>query len=422
MPRFRYTAKTAGGEEITAFLEAPNAREVRKQLRQQGLTPVAIQQVMLPGAAPKQKKPIIAIGRITGKDLAIFARQFATMINAGVSLVRCLNVLEQQTGNYKLKEVIRGITAEVESGSTLSGALQKRPKVFSNLFVGLVRAGEVGGVLDESLERIATFLEKDQELRRKVKSSMTYPVLVMIAAVGIVTFLSTYIVPKFIKLFLDLGMKEEDFPAPTRFLMKASDFLKSQWYVALGIVIGLWVFIGWYKRTTMGKFHYDWVKLRLPVFGKLSHKIALARFSRTLGTLLGSGVPILNAMETVAEALDNEPIGRAVMQARASIREGHDIGTPLAESGYFPPMVVQMISIGEETGALDQMLHKVADFYESEVEAALESLTAALEPVMIVFLGFVVGFIVISMFLPLVKIISELSGGGGGGAGAGAGE
>lgn len=422
MPQFAYVAKTSTGETERKTVEADNEKALAKRLREQGYIVTDIKKLkggaVAPGRAGAPAKATqkrgFSFGRISGRDLAIFCRQFSTMINAGVSLVRCLSVLEEQTPSAKLREIIRDVQSRVEAGETLSKAMSEHPRAFSNLFIGLVRAGEVGGVLDECLERLATFLEKDQELRRKIKSSMTYPVLVMVVAVGIVLFLMTYIVPKFMKLFEELLGKDATFPLPTMILKNLSDFLLRRWYFAIaGIVAFVVVFRTW-KRTKAGKRQYDWIKLKVPVFGKLNHKIALGRFSRTLSTLLGSGVPILNAMETVAGTVDNDIIADAVMAARASIREGESISKPLQDSGQFPPMVVQMVSIGEETGALDQMLAKVADFYESEVEAALESLTAALEPIMIVFLGFIVGFIVIAMFMPLVEIISNLSSSGGG--------
>jgi type IV pilus assembly protein PilC len=287
--------------------------------------------------------------------------------------------------------------------------------VFSPLFIGLVRAGEVGGVLDETLNRLAVFLEEDQKLRRKVKSSMTYPLLVLVAATGIVIGLVTFIVPRFMETFTDLGIKE--MPLPTQVLVVVSNMLVHRWWLLAGITILLVISVQRYVRTRIGRRHYDWLKLKVPVFGKLNHKIVLARFSRTLATLMVSGVPILQAMETVAGALGNEIVGDVVLEARAAIREGERIGDPLAESGLFPPMVVQMIAIGEETGSLDAMLTKIADFYESEVEATLTSLTSALEPMLILVLGGVIGFIVISLYLPLISVINQLAGGAEGAAG-----
>jgi len=405
MPTFEYVVKDKTGKQSKGKIEADTREIVVQQLRDQGYFVSQVQEAAAVTTAPRRGFRLRR--RVGLKDLSIFCRQFATMINAGVSLVRCLDVLEQQTNSVNLKEIIREIQSEVEGGATLSRSMAQYPRVFSNLAIGLVRAGEVGGVLDETLDRLAGFLEKDMELRRKVKSAMTYPVLVLIVAVGIVLFLVTFILPKFINLFKELGVQE--FPLPTLLLMKASHFMTSKWWICLIVLVLSWIGIGRIKATKTGKRYYDIIKLKVPVFGSLNHKIAVARFARTLSTLLSSGVPILQAMETVAGTVDNAVISEAILLSRTAIREGDTIGDPLAQSRMFPPMVVQMIAIGEETGQLDSMLSKVADFYEGEVESSLESLTAALEPVMIVMLGFIVGFIVISMFLPLISIIGSLS-------------
>jgi type IV pilus assembly protein PilC len=275
----------------------------------------------------------------------------------------------------------------------------------------MIRAGEVGGVLEEALQRLSTFLESDVALRRKVKSALTYPVLVAIMATGITLFLVYWFVPQWIVILHDLGMKDGDLPAPTQFLVAASDILVHRWWIILVSIIIIVVSYKVFVSTRFGRRVADRVKLKIPVFGKLHHKICMARFSRTMGTLLTSGVPILQAMETVAGTVGNTIMSDAVLEARARIREGDRIGDPLEASRLFPPMVVHMIGVGEESGSLDFMLQKIADFYEAEVEATLASLTAALEPIMIVGLGFVVGFIVISMFLPLVQVISNLSSG-----------
>lgn len=391
---------------IPGTVEAESENLLRRRLTEQGFTVVDIKETK----AAKRKNPGGGWGKVKLNDLSMFCRQFSTMIDAGVSLVRCLSVLAEQTTNAKLKRIINDLQAEVEAGQMLSRALGKYPNVFSNLFTGLIRAGEVGGVLEESLQRLAGFLEKDMELRRKVKSAMTYPVIVMVAALGIVTGLVTFVLPKFMGLFQDLGVK--DFPGPTKFLMGFSHFLTSRWYIVIVIVIAFTIAFRLFVKTRVGRRTYDRFKLKAPVFGKLNHKIALARFSRTLGTLLSSGVPILQALETVAGTVSNDIISDAVLEARARIREGDRIGDPLQRSKLFPPMVVQMISIGEESGALDPMLTKVAEFYEDEVDAALASLTASIEPVLIVFLGGAVGFIVIAMFLPLVAVIQNLTGAG----------
>ncbi len=429
MPLFEYQVKDQGGKVISGTKEAESESTLIQGLQEQGLLPIKIKKARAVGGKKKKKgnadgspmlvdpskkkKQGFVFGGVKLKDLSIFARQFSTMINAGVSLVRCLSVLSEQTASARLKQVIHDLQNEVEAGATLSSAMNKHPKVFSNLAIGLVRAGEVGGVLDETLDRLAGFMEKDMELRRKVKSAMTYPTLVLVAAMGIVTFLVTFILPKFMAMFKDLGVK--DMPAMTAFLMNLSEFMTKGFPMRQVIiaVVAFVLFTAWkrFTRTKVGKRFWDMVKLKMPVFGKLNHKICIARFSRTLGTLLVSGVPILQAMETVAGTVDNEIIADAIMKARAAIREGESIGPPLQKSRMFPPMVVHMISIGEETGALDGMLAKVADFYEAEVEAALESLTASLEPVMIVGLGAIVGFIVIAMFMPLLAVVSSLSGG-----------
>lgn len=406
MATFQYTVRDATGAVRTGTSEAENQDVLKRRLQEQGFSIDNVKQT----AAAKKKKPGGGFGKVKLKDMSIFCRQFSTMVDAGVSLVRALDVLGEQTQSPKLKRIIREIQVEVEGGQTLSKSMAKYPKVFSNLFVGLIRAGEVGGVLEEALQRLSHFLEKDMELRRKVKAAMTYPVIVLVVAVLIVLGLCTFIVPKFIDLFKDLGVKE--LPWMTQVLVDFSNFLKEKWWVAALILIVIWFSIKFAGTTKLGRRVIDRLKLKVPVFGPLGHKICLARFSRTLSTLLVSGVPILQAMETVAGTIGNEIIAEAIMNARARIREGERINEPLEKSKMFPPMVVHMISIGEESGALDQMLSKVAEFYEGEVDATLASLAAAIEPVMIVILGFCVGFIVIAMFMPLLSVISNLSGGG----------
>jgi len=360
----------------------------------------------------KSAKPK-SFGKVKLTNLAVFCRQFSTMVDAGVSLVRCLDVLGQQTQDVKLKKIIADIGERVESGESLSRAMQRHPRTFSNLFIGMVKAGEVGGVLEETLQRLSHFLEKDVELRRKVKSAMTYPVLVAIMATGITGFLVYWFVPQWAAILTDLGLKKDELPAPTKFLIAISDVIKFHWWIVAISIVVIVIAYRLFVSTRFGRRVADRVKLKIPIFGKLHHKICMARFSRTMGTLLTSGVPILQAMETVAGTVGNTIMADAVLEARARIREGDRIGDPLEESKLFPPMVVHMIGVGEESGSLDFMLQKIADFYEAEVEAQLASLTAALEPLMIVSLGFVVGFIVISMFLPLVDVISKLSSGAG---------
>ncbi len=408
MPVFAYVAKDKAGKIHRGRAEADNEKLLTKRLQESGYW---VSQITREGGNEKKSRNPLSFFKKKVKldQLSIFCRQFATMINAGVSLVRCLQVLEVQTANPRLKTIIRDVSARVEAGETLSRAMMHHNTVFSPLFIGLVRAGEVGGVLDETLDRLSQFLEGDLKLRRKIKAAMTYPVLVMIVAFFIVTGLVVFIVPKFIEIFKDFDV---EMPLATQILITTSKFMTSKLGAIILIGGGFGSQIAWrkFKSTKFGKRLYDKYKLKLPIFGKLSLNIAVARFTRTLSTLLTSGVPILQAMETVAGAIDNETFSDVIMKARARIREGDPIGEPLEKSGLFPPMVVQMVSIGEETGALDAMLSKVADFYESEIETQLQSLAAALEPLMIVVLGAVVGFIVIAMFMPLIAIVTKLSG------------
>jgi type IV pilus assembly protein PilC len=406
MPVYSYTFRDGSGGVQKGTADAESEEILRKRFEEQGLTITEL--TMIKAKSPKAK----TYGKVKLGHLSVFCRQFSTMVDAGVSLVRCLDVLSAQTQDAKLKKILLDIGERVEGGESLSRAMQRHPKTFSNLFIGLIKAGEVGGVLEESLQRLSQFLEKDVELRRKVKSAMTYPVLVLIMATGIVTFLVSWFVPQWAAILTDLGLKADQLPAPTKFLIDVSNVVKYSWWMVIISVVVLIFAYRMFVSTRFGRRVADRVRLKLPIFGKLHHKVCMARFSRTMGTLLTSGVPILQAMETVAGTVGNSIMADALMEARARIREGDRIGDPLEQSRLFPPMVVHMIGVGEESGSLDFMLQKIADFYEAEVEAALASLTAAIEPMMIVGLGFIVGFIVVAMFLPLVDVISKLSGGG----------
>lgn len=402
MATFSYTIRDPSGATRTGRAEAENAEVLKRRLQEEGFQVVEVSQER--GAA---RVPAGGYGRVRLGDLSIFARQFSTMLDAGVSLIRCLDVLQQQTNNVRLRRILQDLSNRVEGGESLSRAMARHPKAFSPLIIGLIRAGEVGGVLEESLQRIAHFLEKDVELRRKIRAALTYPVIVLLAATGIVIFLVSWIVPQFASLFMELGVKE--MPGPTQFLIDLSGFIRQRWWVLILSLVTLVVAYRLFVSTRLGRRVMDRIKLRVPVFGKLHHKIVMARFSRTMGTLLVSGVPILQAMETVAGVVGNAIVSDAVLESRARIREGDRIADPLAKSKMFPPMVVHMVSVGEESGSLDHMLTKIADFYESEVESTLQSLTSALEPVLIVMLGFIVGFIVISMFLPMISVIQNLT-------------
>jgi type IV pilus assembly protein PilC len=336
-------------------------------------------------------------------ELTVFARQFATMVNAGLSMVRTLNILEQQTESQKLKTIIGDVRKDVEEGMTLSDALGKHPETFSALTINMVRAGEIGGVLDDVLNRLAIFFEKDLSLRQKVRAALTYPAAIFTFAIGVIFFLVFFILPQFIGFFEGLDLQ---LPLPTRILIWFTRTLTGFWYVFLGfILLGLYG-VRMYIGTTAGRFRWDRFKLRVLVFGPLMRKVTISRFTRTLGTLITSGVPIMQALEVVAKAVENKIVAQAIDNVRNSIREGESIALPLQASGLFPPMVVQMTAVGEETGTLDTMLQKVADFYDAEVESTLAQLTSILEPLLIMFLGFVVGFIVLSFYMPLYQLIT----------------
>ncbi|HCM72597.1 MAG TPA: type II secretion system F family protein [Fimbriimonadaceae bacterium] len=408
MPVYSYSFRDPNGGVQKGTAEAEDEQSLRQRFAEQGLEVIEVTMIKKAGKSKKKN-----FGKVKRGLLAVFCRQFSTMVDAGVSLVRCLDVLSRQTKDPKLKKILLDLGERVESGESLSNSMKRHPRTFDNLFIGLIRAGEIGGVLEESLQRLAAFLEADVALRRKVKSAMTYPVLVMIAAIGIVIFLVVWVVPQFAALFKDIGLKDEDFPAATKFLIDLSANFQKNWHIMIITVVTVWIAWRLFTSTRFGRRAADRMKLLIPVFGPLHHKVCMARFSRTMGTLLTSGVPILQAMETVSGVVGNSVMADAVLDARAKIREGERIGEPLEDSRLFPPMVVHMIGVGEESGSLDFMLQKIADFYEAEVEATLASLTAALEPILIVFLGFVVGFIVIAMMMPMVKVIESLSSGAG---------
>jgi type IV pilus assembly protein PilC len=405
MPSYAYVARDARGAVHSGTREAESREALIQDLRREGLTPGEIRPARR-ARARAGAAGFTFLTRVKLSDLAIFCRQFSTMIDAGVSIVRCLTVLESQTQNARLRGIIADIREQVEEGQTLTASLERHPRVFSELFIGLVHAGEVGGVLEENLQRLSVFLEKDLELRRRVRAAMTYPIIVVCFATCVVIGLVTFVFPKFMQVFKDLEVKE--FPKLTTMVMAFSNFLTHKGYWLVGGIILFIIAYRMFSRTRFGKRLMDRVKLKAPVIGKLNHKIVLARFSRTLGTLLDSGVPILQAMETVAGTVANSVVGDAVLEARARIREGDRIGDPLEQSRLFPPMVVHMIAIGEESGSLDAMLSKVADFYESEVDTAIQSLTSIIEPVLIVFLGVTVGCVVLSVFMPMVSLITQM--------------
>jgi type IV pilus assembly protein PilC len=335
----------------------------------------------------------------------VFTRQFAVMIDAGLPLVQALEIIGTQADNPAFRKVLMAVKSRVESGSTFADALSEHPKVFDELFVQLVRAGEIGGILDTILNRLGAYLEKNEKLKRRLKGAMVYPSIVLTVAVGVVILLLAYVTPTFEKMFKDFGGA---MPGPTQFLIDLSYGLRHNWYWFVGVPIAAFVGFRLFVGSPKGRALWDKFTLKLPVFGPLIRKVAVARFTRTLGTLLSSGVPILDALEIVAKSAGNRTIERAILFVRAKISEGKNIAGPLADTGVFPPMVVQMIGVGEATGAMDAMLNKIADFYDDEVDVAISALTSMIEPLLMVFLGGVVGGFLIAMYLPIFSIAGNI--------------
>ena len=398
MAVYTYKAIDQNGEILRDQMEGSDTRVVAMTLKQQGLFVIDVKEQ---GAA--QKDILAPFKKVKLGDLVIFTRQFSTMINAGLPIVRALYILSEQTGNPKLKEVIDAVRGDVEAGLALSEALEKHPKVFSRLYVEMVKAGEIGGMLDGVLLRIADQLEKDQELRRKVKSAMTYPLFVVAFAILTASFLLIFIVPIFAQMFEDLG---GTLPLPTRIAMGVSDILASVWgiLVYLGTGAGVFLFLRW-KNTEQGRKVWGRLVLRIPAkIGEVVQKVALARFARTLSTLSAAGVSILQALEITATSSGNWVVENALLESRDAVREGIPIYRPLEDEAVFPPMVTRMIAVGEETGDIDGMLQKIAEFYESEVDATIKALTSIIEPLMIIIVGIIVGVIVIAMYLPMFRI------------------
>ena len=396
MPAFTYTARTAAGELRTATVEAATAQDVVAQLRRQRMTVVKVDE----NAKPKKIK-----GSIKMRDIVIFTRQFSTMINAGLPLVQALDILAKQTENKVLAAATRDIVFDVESGHTVADALSKHPKAFSELYVNMVAAGEAGGILDTILMRLATFMEKNDALVRKVKGAMIYPAVIMSVAVIAISVLLIFVIPVFENMFAGVGMA---LPLPTRVVIGASDFLRGYWWAVAGSIgLGFFLFKRYYA-TPSGKLRIDRMLLRFPVLGDVLRKSAVSRFTRTLGTLIISGVSILDGLEITAKTAGNRVIQDAIMASRASIAGGDTIAAPLQKSAVFPPMVISMIAVGEQTGGLDEMLAKIADFYDEEVDAAVSGLLSLLEPIMIVFLGVVVGGMVVAMYLPIFDMMNAI--------------
>jgi len=399
---FTYTGRDGGGRVVTGAIEGDTENAVVARLQEMGVVITALRHRV---SRPTLEDLLQRTRGVRLKDVSVFTRQLATMINAGLTIVMSLSILEAQVSNRRLMEIIGAVRSEVETGVPLSEAFKSHPDVFNDLYVNMVRAGEAGGVLDEILLRLSTLLEKEVALRQKVKAAMIYPAVIATAATGIVSFIVFFILPKFVSFFAELNVA---LPAPTRLLIGITVISQRFWYViVLLIVVGVYG-ARYYIGTPEGRAWYDRFKLRMPLFGTINRSVLMARFSRTLGTLVHSGVPILQSLEVVSKAVSNVILAQAISAVRTSIREGEGIAGPLQASGIFPPMVVQMVAVGERTGALDAMLGKVADFYDTEVEYAVQGLTSVLEPALIMVMGAIVGFVVISFYLPLFNLVGAI--------------
>lgn len=398
MPVFTYKGRTLGGSQVAGELKAKNRGELERILRGR--------KVLVSQVSTKSSQISLKIGSGVKKvHISRFTRQFATMIGAGLPMVQCLEILSQQMESAELRRVIGEVREGVQAGTTLSEALTRHKKVFDSLYVNMVDAGEIGGALDVILARLATYREKADALARKVKGAMIYPAVVMTVAIGVTFIMLTYIVPVFAKMFAGLGA---ELPGPTRFILSLSAFLRGNILTGVVLLVLLIVAYKFYSKTDKGRLNIDKAKLRVPLVGDLIRKSSIAKFSRTLATLISSGVPILDALDITARASGNRVIHDAIKRSVLSIAEGETITQPLKQCGVFPPMVTQMISVGEKTGGLDDMLSKIADFYDEEVDAAVAALTSVIEPVIIVFMGIVIGGILIAMYLPMFEIIGKI--------------
>jgi type IV pilus assembly protein PilC len=400
MPQtYDYKVRDRSGSLVTGQLVGDSETLVLQRLREMGMTPVEVKQA---GTGLKMEINLRP-GRVKLKQIAVFCRQFATMVNSGLPILRALSILADQTQSAELSKVLVQVRTDVEQGSSLSGAMGKHPKAFNNLFISMVKAGETGGVLDDVLLSLASQIEKEVELRRQIKSAMTYPVVVVALVTLILAAMLLFVVPQFETIYTNLGGQ---LPLPTRILLGVSGAFRSYWYIfAVGVGVGSFLFRR-YKRTDKGRARVDALKIRIPVFGPLFHKVALARFSSTLGMLLRAGVPILQALDNVKETVNNRVIADAVEDVKSSVREGESIAKPLGRHKVFPPMVVQMLAVGEETGAVDTMLDKVAEFYNNEVTATVDALTSLIEPLLIAIIGGMVGAAVIALYMPMFNIIN----------------
>ena len=399
MPTFSYRGRTWTGQVVTGQIEATTLEAVLDQLRQQRVMATSIK----PRPKPIQFKILGFGAKVKDKELAAFTRQIATMIDAGLPLVQCLEALASQQPNKRFKNTLTRIREDVEGGSTFAAALKRHPTVFTRLYANMVEAGEAGGLLDTILTRLAEYIEKAMNLRRKIKGALIYPSTIVTVAIAVVIFLLVFVIPTFKALFQGFGAV---LPLPTRIVLELSRLVRQHLLAGLGVLALAVLGLRFYYRTGKGRRVIDAILLRVPVFGELIRKVSVAKFTRTLGTLVSSGIPILDGLDITARTAGNTVVEEAVQKTRSSIAEGKTIADPLKASGVFPPMVVQMISVGEQTGALDSMLAKIADFYDSEVDQAVANLTALLEPLLMVFLGVVIGGVIIAMYLPIFKMVS----------------
>jgi type IV pilus assembly protein PilC len=409
MPYFTYIARNPQGKMITGRTEAATQAMVVKILKDQGLTPTSIQAGGTVGADTKEqaRKQRLRRGGVKIEDLVLISRQLATMIRAGLPLVEVLNILGEQVEKLILRNVLRQVERDVQAGNSFFEALAKHPRVFSQFFLSMVKAGEASGMLDTILDQVATYLEKSASIRRKVRAALMYPAAVTILAALIMVVIMWKVVPVFEDIFKDMG---EELPMLTQVVIYISRLIRDRWLIGVGLIIGIIIVSRQWYKTNTGRHKVDALILKVPVFGPLLLKVAIAKFSRSLGTLMRAGVNILGALEIVAKTAGNVIIEDAVMKTKTSIQGGESITKPLVDSGVFPPMVTRMIEVGERTGALENMLHKIAEYYEDQVDAAVSGLTSLIEPLLIVFLGVSIGTIVISMFLPLIKMVESLSG------------
>jgi type IV pilus assembly protein PilC len=398
MPEFEYKGKTLAGAQVSGVLKAKNRQDMERVLRRN--------RILVSSIRKKPSELNIKIGTgIRKQDISRFTRQFATMIGSGLPMIQCLEILASQVESKELRKVLIQVKDSVQGGSTLADALARHPKVFDQLYTNMVEAGEMGGALDVILVRLAAYREKADALVRKVKGAMMYPAVIVVVATAVTVAMLAYVVPVFAKMFAGLG---SELPGPTLVVLAISHFLQSQFMLIIGVVVALIVAYRFYVRTSSGRLNADRVMINSPVLGTLIRKSAISRFSRTLGTLLSSGVSILEALDITAKTAGNRVIHDAIKKSVISIAEGDTITAPLKDTGVFPPMVTQMISVGEKTGGLDEMLNKIADFYDEEVDAAVSALTSIIEPVVIVFMGIVIGGILIAMYLPMFDIIGKI--------------